>query len=153
MKSATNETIAYAKRLAQDLAECDADCAVLSVLFDMMVPVNFDGFEYLKTAVVMQYTGPTRDLVNDIYRIIAEQYGVTPEMVASAIRGAIRAGWTRASRRSWYRSLPTIPRDRSGAPTNAEVIAGLARFLELWRGCSAAYLRQKRKEVVSSGRK
>ena len=148
-----NDTVGYIKRLAQDLAGCDLDYTILAILFDMTVPVNFKGFEYLKAAVLMQYEQSTRDLVNDIYTMLAKDYGVSEEMVASTIRGVISAAWNRGDKAVWLRYLPTIPRDRSSAPTNAEVIAGLARILELWRGCSEAYMRQQCKEVVNSGRK
>ena len=152
MKGAISHTIAYIKLLAQDLAECDLDCVLLAILFDLKMPVTFDGFEYLKAAVVMQYENPTMDLVNDIYVRLADRYGVNSDMIASAVRGIITAGWKRADRELWYLYLPTIPRGKNGAPTNAEVIAGLARILELWQGCAKAYLRQQRKEVVSNGR-
>ena len=76
-------------------------------------------------------------------------HGVSEEIVASSIRSAISTAWKRADREIWYLYLPTIPRDRDSAPTNAEVIAGLARITELWKGCADAYLRQRGKEVVS----
>ena len=58
MKCATNDTIAYIKLLAQDLAGCNPNCAVLAILFDLSIPVNYDGFEYLKAAIVMFSTVP-----------------------------------------------------------------------------------------------
>lgn len=153
MKCAINDTIAYIKLLAQDLAGCDPNCAVLAIMFDLAIPVNYDGFEYLKAAVVIQHEEPTRDLLNDIYEILAEHYGISSDVVASAIRSAIKAAWIRTGPEKWCRYLPTVSMSKSSAPTNAEVIAGLARIIELWQGCSEAYLRQLHKEVVSSGRK
>jgi len=149
----TNDTVAYIKRLAQDLAGCETGCAVISMLLEMAVPANFDGFEYLKAAVVIQQEEPTRDLVNQIYRMLAERYGVSEEIVSSSIRSAISTAWKRAEREVWYLYLPTVPRERDTAPTNAEVIAGLARIAELWKGCADAYLRQRSKEVVCCERR
>ena len=147
-----SDTITYIKILAQDLAGCDPSCAVLAILLDLAVPVHHDGFEYLKAAIVMQYKVPTRDLENDIYRTLAEQYNVSKETVSSLIRSVISAAWKRGDHPLWYQYLPTIDKGKSNAPTNAEVIAGLARALELWQGCADAYLRQQHKEVVSCGR-
>lgn len=153
MKCATNDTIAYIKLLAQDLAGCNPNCAVLAILFDLSIPVNYDGFEYLKAAIVMQYENPTFDMVNDIYQIIADKYGnLNVEMVSTAIRSAIKTAWLRGDTSRWSRYLPTVPINLKRPPTNAEVISGLARIIELWQGCSNAYLRQQNKEVVSSGR-
>lgn len=153
MKCAANDTITYIKILAQDLAGCDPNCAVLSFLFNLSIPAHQDGFEYLKAAVITQYEVPTRDLVNDIYRILAENYGVSKDMISSSIHGVVCAAWKQVDHAMWYLFLPTIDRNKSNAPTNAEVIAGLARDLELWQGCVDAYLRQQQKEVVSCGSK
>lgn len=152
MKCAVNETITQIKILAQDLAGCDPSCAALAILFDLSMPAHFDGFEYLKAAVIAQYEAPTLDLVNDIYQILAERYGISTDMISSSIRGMLSAAWKRSDHQIWYQYLPTIDRGKSSAPTNAEVIAGLARDLELWQGCANAYL-QQHKEVVSCGRK
>lgn len=53
----------------------------------------------------------------------------------------------------WNRYLPAVLINKKSPPTNAEMIAGLARVIELWQGCSDAYLRQLYKEVVSCGSK
>lgn len=152
MKCAINDTIAYIKNLAQDLAGCDTNCAVLSMMFDLAIPANYDGFEYLKAAIIIQYENPTQDLVNNIYEILAKHYGISPCMISSAIRSAIKTARSRSSTEKWCRYLPTVPLDKASAPTNAEVIAGLARTLELLQGCSHAYLQQQHKEVVSCER-
>lgn len=153
MKCAAKETITYIKLLAQDLAGCDPDCAVLAIMFDLVIPVNHSGFEYLKTAILIQYENPTMDLVNDIYVAIAEMHGnISADMVASSIRRAVKVAWDHSDTSVWDRYLPAVLTNKKRPPTNAEVIAGLARVIELWQGCSDAYLRQQYKEVVSSGR-
>ena len=151
MKCAINDTITYVKLLAQNLAGCDSNCAILAIMFDLAIPVNYDGFQYLKEAVSIQYTDPRLDLVNNIYEILAKRYGVSTDMIASAIRSAVKAAWSRTEPEKWNIYLPTVSMARISAPTNAEVISGLARILELWQGCSDAYLRQSYMEVVSCG--
>ena len=151
MKCAINDTITYVKLLAQNLAGCDSNCAILAIMFDLAISVNYDGFQYLKEAVSIQYTDPRLDLVNNIYEILANRYGVSTDMIASAIRSAVKAAWSRTEPEKWNIYLPTASMARISAPTNAEVISGLARILELWQGCSESYLRQIHKEVVSCG--
>ena len=151
MKCAIQDTIAYIKLLAQNLAGCDSNCAILAILFDLAIPVNYDGFEYLKAAVSIQYTEPSLDLVNNIYEILAKRYDVSTDVISSAVRSAIKSAWHHTEPTKWRIYLPTVPMSRSSAPTNAEVISGLARILELWQGCSESYLRQFHKEVVSCG--
>ena len=148
-----NNTITYIKHLAQDLAGCEPNCAVLAIMFDLTIPVNHRGFEYLKAAILIQYENPTMDLANDIYIAIAEKHGnINTDMVDSSIRRAVRVAWEHSDTSVWDRYLPAVRTNKKRPPTNAEIIAGLARVIELWQGCSDAYLRQLCKEVVSSGR-
>lgn len=152
MKSAINDTVEYVKLLAQDLAGCEVNYAVLAIMLDLAIPVNYDGFEYLKAAILMQYEEPTRDLVNDIYEALADRYGISKDMVSFAIRSAIKTAWSRTNPEKWCRYLPAVPMNKMGAPTNAETITGLARIVELWYGCSKAYMRQYGREVVNCGK-
>ena len=154
MKYATSDTIAYIKRMAQNMAGFEPNYAVLAFMLDLKIPVNLYGFEYLKTAIMLRYENPTMDLANDIYLTIASTHGnVSGEMIAASIRRVIKAAFERGNSTRWKIYLPASNLTEAHPPTNAEVIAGLARILELWQGCSEAYLRQQHKEVVSSGRK
>lgn len=150
----TNDTIAYIKHLAQDLAGCEPNYAVLVFLMDLGIPANYDGFEYLKTAVLIQYENPTLDIVNEIYEAVVSKYdNISRNVVATSIRNAAKIGWSRGNTQMWRIYLPTVPANRKSPPTNAELITGLARIVELWKGCADAYLRQQHREEVSSGRK
>ena len=154
MKSAMNNTITYIKHLAQDLAGCEVNCAVLAILFDLTIPVNHRGYKYLKSAILMQYENPILDLANDIYPAIVEIHGnINGEIVESSIRRAVRVAWENSDTSVWDRVLPAVPTNKMRPPTNAEIIAGLARVIELWQGCADAYLRQLYKEAVSCGNK
>ena len=149
-----NNTITHIKHLAQDLAGCDPNCAVLAIMFDLAIPVNHSGFEYLKAAILMQYENPTLDLVNDIYIAVAETHrNISADMVSSSIRRAVKVAWDHGYIGVWDLYLPAVLTNETRPPTNAEIIAGLARVVELWQGCSNAYLRQLYKEVVSCGNK
>lgn len=154
MKCAVNDTITYIKLLAQDIAGCDPNCAVLAILFDLRIPVNHHGFQYLKTAILLQYQNPMLIVLNEIYQEIAEMYGdVSEDIIAASIHRVIKAAWERGDLTLWETYLPAANVNKNGPPTNSEVIAGLARIVELWQGCSDAYLRQLNREVVSSERK
>ena len=153
MKCAISDTVEYVKRMAQDLAGCEPNYAMVAILLDLTFPTNYDGFEYLKNATLLQFEDPSLDLVNDIYCRTGVKYGnIGPDVVASAIRRATAIAWERGNTEIWNIYLPTVLTNDEHPPTNVEVITGLARILELWYGCSQAYLRQQLKEVVSSGR-
>lgn len=154
MKCATSDTITYIKRMAQNMAGFDPNYAVLAFMLDLKIPVNPHGFEYLKTAILLRYENPTMDLAKDIYLAIASTHGnISGEMIAASIRRVIKSAFDRGNITRWQIYLPAAIITEDRPPTNAEVIAGLARIVEFWQGCSDAYLRQQHKEVVSCGRK
>ena len=101
MKCAINDTIAYVKLLAQDLAGCDTNCAILAIMFDLAIPTNYDGFEYLKAAITIQHADPNLDLVNDIYEILSKRYRVSADVVSSAIRSAIKVARNHTEPEKW----------------------------------------------------
>lgn len=154
MKSATDDTITYIKRMAQNMVGFDPNYVVLAFMLDLRIPVNPHGFEYLKSAILMRYKHPTMDLANDIYLTIASTQGnVSGEMIAASIRRVIKSAFDRGNIPKWEIYLPAATITENRPPTNAEVIAGLARIVELWQGCSEAYLRQQYKEVGNYGKK
>lgn len=155
MSSAIDITVEYVKLLAQRLNGCEPNCVALVMLLELSVPVNYDGFEFLKSAILLQYEDPMRDLANDIYPEIARVCGkgVSSEMVEVSIRAAIRVAWKRSSKEVWQKYFPTISPREVRPPTNAVVIANLGRIIELWQGCASAYIRQMDREEVSCGRK
>ena len=150
MECAANNTIAYIKIKAQDMAGFDPNSVVSAFLFDLKIPMNPQGFEYLKTAILLRYENPTMDLVNDIYLLIADAKGASnAEAVSASIRRVIRTAFYRGNIALWEIYLPSANVTKTHPPSNAEVIAGLARIVEFWQGCSEAYLRQLKKEVAS----
>ena len=154
MNCAMNDSISYIKLAAQIMAGVDPDTAALAFLIDLQLPMDMHGFEYLKAAVLLQSRHPTMDLQNDIYPAVGRTYGNLPgDVIAAAVRRIVRSAWKQGNYEKWLLYLPAAKMSENRPPTNGDVIAGLARSLELWEGCANAYLRQQHKEVVSYGRK
>lgn len=154
MKCAVDETIAYVKHLAQQLMDCNASGVVLVILMRLRIPTNYDGFEYLKTAILLRYENPMRTMVNDIYPELRKRYGkhITNEQLETAIRSAIIIGWKRAGSSIWKVFFPTIlAEEERRRPSNTEFIYELARIVELWCDCAEAYARQRTREEVGYG--
>ena len=152
MKSAITDTVAYVKDMAQNMAGLDLRCVALSILMDMAIPINYSGFAYLREAVLMHYENPMLDLANETYLVIGTKYGgYDSDTVATDIRSATRVAWFQRDAEKWSIYLPALNPGKNKPPTNAELIAGLARILELYQGCAEAYLRQQNKEVVGNG--
>lgn len=150
MRSAIDDTIEYVKHLAQQLDCCDPPFVVLVVLMKLRIPTNYDGFEYLKVAILLRYENPMRTMVNDIYPELRAMYGkhISNDQIEAAMRGAISIGWMRADIHIWKLLFPTILDTRKKKPSNTEFIDELARIVELLCDCAEAYARQRgRKEA------
>ena len=151
MNCAANDTITYLKPLAQNMAGFAPNYVVLSFLMDLKIPVSPYGFEYLRAAVLLRYENPMMDLANGIYLAIGATCGnVSSDVISAAIHRSIKTGFERSDPALWQLYLPSSVITGEHPPTNSEVIAGLARTLELWQGCAEAYLHQQYREVVSS---
>ena len=154
MKCAITDTVQHIKLLAQNMMDWEPYYVILAILLDLGIPANHVGFRYLQTAVLIQYEHPDTDTATEIYRRIIAHYGYLSEkLIANAIRSSIRTAWFRGDLEKWCKYLPAACADPRKPPANAEVIAGLARILELWHGCTEAYLRQQNREVTGCGRK
>lgn len=153
MRYAVDDTIEYVKHLAQQLTGCTASCVVLIVLMRLGIPTNYDGFEYLRVAILMRYENPMGTMVNDIYPALRSRYGkyITNEQIETAIRSALVIGWRRTGPAVWRVFLPTLLAESDKRPSNTEVIYELARIVELWCDCADAYERQRGKEAASCG--
>ena len=153
MRSAVDDTIEYIDHLAQQLECYDPSFLILLVLMKLAIPTNYDGFEYLRVAILFRYENPMSTMVNDIYPEIRAMYGrhITNEQIDTAIRGAIQAAWRRTDIHIWKLFFPTILSARIKRPTNTEFIDELARIVELLCNCTEAYARQRCREEADYG--
>ena len=150
MRSAVDDTIEYINHLSQQLECYDASFVILLVLMKLGVPTNYDGFEYLRIAILMRYENPMCTMVNDIYPEIRAKYGkfITNEQIESSMRSAIIIAWRRTDIHIWKLFFPTIMDTKVKRPANTEFVDELARIVELLCSCAGAYERQRsRKEV------
>lgn len=149
-KTAMDNTIDFVKRRAKSMRFCNTSCVVLEILLELGMPTNFEGFEYLKAAVLLRYINPYWTVTNNIYPAISKQNGsvLTNEQIDTAIRSAISVAWKDADIAIWKLFFPTILKRRNKKPTNTEFIYELAHIVELWRGCAEAYERQYSGEEV-----
>lgn len=153
MKCAKDATVEYVKFLAQTLGACDVSCVVLTVLLKLGIPVNFDGFEYLKLAILLAYKEPLDSLTGDIYPKIASlcRNQVECEQIEISIRNAIKIAWNYRDDDVWRTFFPVLLYKRMKKPTNSEFIRGVAKITELCHKCALSYSRQQIREVVGNG--
>ena len=134
---ALEDTLEQAKFLARFFGEDDPESAAVAILTDLKLPGNESGYHYLKRSILRFYDDPYNALASGVYQHLGEELAFHPngDQIGQAMQRAIRSAWAEGDERLW-RIYFCIGRDRPfKRPSNLEFIAGIAQFLELWRGC------------------
>ena len=136
MENTIDLTLKRVLFFARRLQGCDPMCVIILVLIDLQVDSHRDGFSYLKHAIERFYREPGH-LQKDIYPAVAERYSVeiNSAQMDTAIRKVIEDAWKRRDDRIWRYYFQPDRNGRFRKPSNAEFIAKIAIFVELWQGC------------------
>lgn len=134
--------------LARHLHGCDPAYIAVILLMELGVSTKYDGFEYLKCAIVMRFENPRLCIAKEVYPAVSRQTAeyVSENQVERSIRNAIRAAFKYRDEEAWAHYFPTSCNGKVARPSNAEFITRLARVLELWKGCCQAYEQQSYSE-------
>lgn len=115
-----------------DIAGLPEPEAITRLLIRIGVPAHLKGYRYLREAIsyVLARGGDVRGITKEIYPYLAQEYRTLPSRVERGIRHAIEVAWNRGDVAELHRLFgATVNRDR-GRPTNAEMIAMLADYLQ-----------------------
>ena len=137
MNCANEPIITRAEFMARHLNKHNIRSATLLVLYDLRIPINYDGFDYLLNAIPEAFACETQIVAGEIYDIVGSQY--TPKVESrnmdSAIRDAIKAAWKNKAEANWNCYFPEYIINRKKPPSNLEFIVAIVYFLELWQDC------------------
>ena len=138
MSTEIERTLEYALFLARHLSHCDYSTVVILILYELGLAPKNDGFICLKRAIAMYFENPARQLKGDIYVEISEELGGGAEdsdRIEQAIRRVITDAWEERDDEVWRVIIPRTKKIDIGKPSNADFIARVAWFVELWQGC------------------
>lgn len=126
-----------AQFLAHRSAGNELHSITLLIMYDLAVPLNCEGFDYLKTAILLALKRPSQIVMKELFLEVGEHYEpkVSYRVMDTAIRSAIRKSWKRDRRVRWNYYFPSYMLQNGKPPSNAEFIAGIVYFLEMWQGC------------------
>lgn len=136
--NSTNEAILIrANFMAEHLDERSVRGATLFILNDLCIPVNYNGFDYLRRGIPKALECTTQIVANEIYEIVGSQYipKVERQNMEFAIRDAIRAAWKNRTDGRWSYYFPDYMVKRRKPPSNLEFISAIVYFLMLWQDC------------------
>ena len=133
-----NDTLKHVLFQTRHFDRDDIESAILSVLIDLHVPTSYDGFEYLRIAILLNYRHPTGSLSSDVYPVISDycELKVSAKTAEQAIRSAIVSAWRCRDEKVWRLYFTPDEDGKIRKPTNGEFITKIARILELWHRCN-----------------
>ena len=126
-----------AKFMARHLNEQNVRSATLLILYDLRVPLNYVGFDYILKGIPEALESSSQIMAGEIYGLIGSQYipKVEAKNIEVAIRDAIRAAWNSGADGRWENYFPEYMLRRRKPPSNLEFIAAIVYFLMLWQDC------------------
>lgn len=137
MDSANDPILSRAKFMADHLNPQNVRSATIMVLYDLRIPVNYDGFDYLRRSIPKALEQTSQIVANEIYEIVGSQYipKVERKNMEIAIRDAIKAAWKNRMDGIWNYYFPEYMICRRKPPSNLEFISAIVYFLMLWQDC------------------
>lgn len=137
MQSKNDAIWQRAKFLANHSERGDLQSITILILFDLGIPVQYSGFDYLRCLIPLAFQEPSQIYIKELMEQIGARYSPVVEysVMESAVRDAVRVAWRNRFHYKWECYFPDHILQREKQPGNAEFIAALVYFLEMWYGC------------------
>lgn len=126
-----------AQFLAQRSQITELRSMTLLIMYDLAMPLNCAGFDYIKNVVPLALIRPSQIVLKELFLEVGAHYDpkVGYSIMDTAVRDVIRMSWNGVRRERWNYYFPSYMLQRNKPPSNAEFIAGMVYFLEMWQGC------------------
>ena len=133
MINAIEETLKHAKLLTRHITYCDDTTVAHVVLCELGFDPKNNGFTYLKRSIVMRVENPVRQLMADIYIMVSVEFdGIEDNKhIDQAIRRSVDEAWKERDMKVWRLIFPNMKKGKEKKPSNGDVIARVAWFVEL----------------------
>lgn len=137
MESANDPIMIRAKFLAKHLDKHNVQSVTLMILYDLRIPLNYDGFDYLTLVIPEAFSRCSQIVAGEIYDAVGNHYDpkVDSKNMEAAIRDAIHAAWKIRLNDRWCCYFPEYMIQRRKTPTNVEFLAAIVYFIRLWQDC------------------
>lgn len=137
MRSPNDKIRHRAEFLARRCDGHEVRSVIITMLYDMEIPLNNCGFSYLKDAVEVAFSRRSVVVVKEIFDEVGEMYVPSVEYSAmdSGIRGVVQKAWYNRKNDRWDYYFPEYILSRKHPPSNAEVLTAMVYFLDMWQSC------------------
>jgi len=137
MDGANDPIMIRAKFLAKHLNRNNIRSVTLIILYDLRVPLNYDGFHYLTMAIPEAFGTSSQIVAGELYDTVGSRCvpKVDCRNMEAAIRDAIKAAWKLRLDDRWGCYFPDYIVQRRKAPSNVEFLSAIVYFMRLWQDC------------------
>ena len=137
MESENDPIMIRAKFLAKHLNKHNIQSVTLMIMYDLRVPLNYAGFDYLVMAIPEALRCSSQIVAGEVYDAVGNRCVPRVECrnMEAAIRDAIKAAWKKKLDDRWCRYFPDYIIERRKAPSNLEFLSAIVHFIKMWQDC------------------
>lgn len=127
-----NDTVSNTNSTSKISIEREIEIKTYEILRKYGVPVHFNGFIYLRQAIVQAVMNPKylHSMMKTLYPLLAEMNNSKPSRIERSIRHAIEVTWDRIDEKNPIMFGGTVS-NKYIKPTNAEFIATVAEEIRM----------------------
>lgn len=135
MEQAKEPILQQAETFAQMLPKHSVLSAVQTILYDLRIPVKYQGFRYLKCVLLIAMENPVQIELSEIYAKAGRQFSpvVKYNNMDNAIRDALQKPWLSRSNETRGKYIPQYMLEEEKQPSNLDFISVIVYFLEMWQ--------------------
>lgn len=135
MTAVLDNGLRHIEFVADKMKGCDRSTLTMAVLFELDIPTNQLGFDYLLNAIVVFSKNPYQTLRTGIYPAAAACYEqeVSSEEMEQAIRAVIKKAWKNKIDDDWKHYFSPNANGIIKKPTNSEFISKIGRVVQYMR--------------------
>ena len=111
--------------------EADLETVVTDFIHELGVPAHIKGYQYIRSAMVVENMDLLNFITKQLYPEIAKAYNTTASRVERAIRHSIEVAWNRGKPEIMNEIFGYTIHTGKGKPTNSEFIAMVADRIRL----------------------
>ena len=137
MTNNTDRLLDHIFFLARRLCGCERKCVIMTVLLELGITPQYDGYAYLLHLVKLYMDAPGQVAVNSLYAALSALYNETVDanQIEQSVRSVIRRAWQNRDDRVWGLYFPILDNGEIRKPSNTEAISLIACVVDIWKGC------------------
>lgn len=119
---------------APTVTPADNKTRITNILLTLGIPTKLRGYAYMREAVEIMAQRPGLSITKELYPMVGQLCGASPENVERSVRSAIASAWETRDEQIWRMYFGANPGQALRRPTNAAFLSRLADALMQAKG-------------------